>query len=123
MWGWSHGMIGMRGQGAVRSGPQCLIPLDTKVGHLLGDSFFLQCCFWAPTHLANQSNLAALVPRSHNDISGFIPFTIQAFTGCALDRTWVARYSRTESPIKYWSLLIFSAAFGTVFALIANRFT
>jgi hypothetical protein len=38
--------------------------------------------------------------------AGFVPITFQLFTGRALDSSGLARCSRTEEPLRYWSKLL-----------------
>ncbi|TXI51182.1 MAG: hypothetical protein E6Q50_01420 [Lysobacter sp.] len=75
---------------------------------------FMCSAFWGE-HVGLSKHASALIVG----ISGFIPFAIQAFTGCALDGAWVARFSRLEYPAKYWFLLMISAAIGMSFSYAA----
>ncbi|CAG2083421.1 hypothetical protein XCY_000381 [Xanthomonas arboricola pv. juglandis] len=80
-------------------------------GFILFIRLFSASAFWGES--VGLSKLTAAILFG---VSGFIPFLIQAFTGCALDGAWVARFSRREHPTKYWLLLALSAAIGIGFS-------
>ena len=52
-------------------------------------------------------------------LAGFIPFLVQATTGYALDGMWVARFSRTEHPTRFWVMLLLSLVIGGWFSFAA----
>jgi hypothetical protein len=51
--------------------------------------------------------------------AGAVPFVVQAVTGYGFDRRWVARFSRTDYPIKYALLLFLSLAVMVWFGYIS----
>ncbi|MDR7070852.1 hypothetical protein J2X02_003723 [Pseudoxanthomonas japonensis] len=83
-------------------------------GFILFIGLFSASAFWGESVGLSKLAVAVLL-----GVSGFIPFLIQAITGCALDGAWVARFSRKEYPTKYWLLLALSAAIGVGFSYSA----
>jgi len=75
---------------------------------------FSASAFWSKTVGLDASLAAALLAAA-----GFIPFLVQAATGYALDGLWVARFSRTEHPTRFWVSLLLSLAVAGWFSFVA----
>src|SRR3546814_10918376 len=64
-------------------------------------TLFSATAFWGAAVGLNPTWAAVLLA-----VAGFTPFLVQAITGYALDGMWVARFSRTEHPTKFWGMLV-----------------
>jgi len=57
-------------------------------------------------------------------VAGCVPLVVQLRTGFAFDRTWVARYSRSTEPARYWASILLGVlvvAFWTYGAILLAR--
>jgi hypothetical protein len=77
-------------------------------------ALFSASAFWGKA-LGLDASLAAVLLA----VAGFIPFLVQATTGYALDGLWVARFSRTEHPTRFWVSLLLSLAVAGWFSFAA----
>ena len=77
-------------------------------------ALFSASAFWGKA-LGLDASLAAVLLA----VAGFIPLLVQVTTGCALDGLWVARFSRTEHPTRFWVSLLLSLAIAGWFSFAA----
>jgi len=77
-------------------------------------ALFSVSAFWGKTVELDASLAAVLLAAA-----GFIPFLVQATTGYALDRLWVARFSRTEHPTRFWASIVISLVLAGWFSFAA----
>ena len=75
---------------------------------------FSASAFWGKSVGLNHTWAALLLA-----LAGFIPFLVQASAGYALDAMWVARFSRTEHPTRFWVMLLVSFAVAVSFSYVA----
>ena len=54
-------------------------------------------------------------------VAGCVPLLLQLWTGFALDRSWVARYSRSTEPARYWGSILLGVVVVAFWAYGATR--
>jgi hypothetical protein len=85
-------------------------------------ALFLSGAFCAAA--AAQRSLPALrwLAASLIIVAGCVPLAVQLRTGFSLDRTWVARHSRSAEPIRYWASILLGVAVVALWAYGATLF-